>query len=552
MNTGIENETSETAKDQGRKPLVADHESLERIFHRPESDRSRLVLTKYMEQILFGLHDFLREHVGITEKISLKALASRFTSSEIAQTPVKKLTDVISGIIEDIAPHAVNVSSPYFVGHMTSAIPFFMVHLNTVVTALNQNPVKLETSKVVSVYERQVLAKVHRLLFGLDASFYNTYVQKPEGTLGSFVEDGSLANLSALWVARNRFFSPSTGFAGVEIEGLAAAMQDRGIRRVKVLVSELGHYSIRKAAGVLGLGSNAVAPIAVDSANRMDLEHLKAKVAELRRDPQTAILAVVGIAGTTETGSVDPLDALAQVCRENDIHFHVDAAWGGPVLLSQRYRHLLAGIEKADSVTVDGHKQFYLPMSNGMVFFRDPAAMDAVAYHASYINRRGSVDLGIRSLVGSRCATSLVLGSALDIMGAGGYALLIDHGIDTAKAFAQEIQKRQNFELVTPPELNILTYRFVPGNQRTAQDSRQAENTDADMARLNRVNVRLQRLQREAGNSFVSRTTLRRSGRSDTVVLRAVIMNPRTTPDILTSILDEQEKIYREQIAPEL
>lgn len=540
-----------TAK-RRRKHLVADRVALERIFHRPESDHSRLVLTKYMEQILFGLHDFLRDHVGITEEISLKKLASRFTSSDIAQAPVKKLADVISVIIEDIAPHAVNVSSPYFVGHMTSAIPFFMVHLNTIVTALNQNPVKLETSKVVSVYERQVLAKIHRLIFRRDSAFYDTHVQKPESTLGSFVEDGTLANLSALWVARNHLFSSTPGCAEVEQDGLAAAMQDRGIRRVVVLVSELGHYSIRKAAGVLGLGNKAVVPIAVDHFNRMDIEVLKQTLKELRRDPEIAVLAVIGIAGTTETGSVDPLSAIARVCRENKIHFHVDAAWGGPVLLSERYAALLDGIEKADSVTIDGHKQFYLPMSNGMVLFKDPGAMDAVAYHAAYINRPGSVDLGIKSLVGSRCANSLVLGGALDIMGAGGYALLIDHGIDTAQAFAREIRRRRMFELVTQPELNILTYRIVPDELDILNNPPDGADADKHIALLNRINVRLQRLQREAGNSFVSRTTLKRAGRPDTVVLRAVIMNPRTTTDILHSILDEQEAIYRECIAPSL
>ncbi|WP_054032124.1 pyridoxal-dependent decarboxylase [Desulfatitalea tepidiphila] len=535
-------------KDNPKQQLVANRETLERIFHRPENDQSRVVLTKYMEQILFGLHDFLREHVGITEEISLRLLASRFTSSDIARSPVKKLADVISEIIEEIAPHAVNVSSPYFVGHMTSAIPFFMVHLSTIVAALNQNPVKLETSKVVSVYERQVLAKVHRLLFGLDQEFYDTNVQKPESTLGSFVEDGTLANLTALWVARNRLFSPSSGHAGVEQEGLAAAMEARGIRRVRVLVSELCHYSIRKAAGVLGLGSQAVVPIPVDHSNRMDVQALRRVVEEMRRDTGTAVLAVIGIAGTTETGAVDPLHAIADLCREHRIHFHVDAAWGGPVLLSQRYAGLLEGIQRADSVTIDGHKQFYLPMSCGMVFFKDPEAMDAVAYHAAYINRPGSVDLGIRSLAGSRSATSLVLGSALDIMGSGGYALLIDHGIETARAFAEEIRRRPMFELVTAPELNILTYRIAPGQWRASSDI----DEDKSLDMLNRINIRLQRLQREAGNSFVSRTTLRRFGQPDTVVLRAVIMNPRTTPEILRSILAEQENIYLERIAPSL
>jgi glutamate decarboxylase len=405
---------------------------------------------------------------------------------------------------------------------------------------------------VVSVYERQVLAKIHRLLFGLDPTFYDTHIQKPESTLGSFVEDGTLANLSALWVARNRLFTPTAGYAGVEKHGLAAAMQDRGIRRVVVLVSELGHYSIRKSAGVLGLGSDAVVPIAVDHSNRMDIHLLKQTLEKFAGDPETAVMCVIGIAGTTETGTVDPLNTIADACAEHHIHFHVDAAWGGPVLLSNQYRGLLRGIERADSVTVDGHKQFYLPMSNGMVFFRDPDAMDTVAYHASYINRPGSVDLGIRSLVGSRCATSLVLGSALDIMGAGGYALLIDHGIDTANAFAEEIRRRPLFELVTPPELNILTYRIVPHDRGTAKKIMEEMDAQERRRQVNRINVRLQRLQREAGNSFVSRTTLRRTGRPDTVVLRAVIMNLRTTPEILGSILDEQESIYDKQIAPVL
>ncbi|MEJ2158684.1 MAG: pyridoxal-dependent decarboxylase [Desulfobacteraceae bacterium] len=529
-----------------RQDLVADRETLERIFHRPESDHSRLVLTKYMEQILFGLHDFLRENVGITEERSLKTLAESFTASTIAPTPVKKLADVISEIIERIAPHAVNVSSPYFIGHMTSAIPFFMVHLNTIVTALNQNPVKLETSKVVSVYERQVLAKVHRMVFDFDPAFYDRHVQDPDSTLGSFVEDGTLANLSALWVARNRLLGPSAGGASVEEDGLASAMMERGLQRIVVLVSELAHYSIRKAAGVLGLGNRAVIPIAVDRDNRMDLKVLRQTLQDLEKEPGTAVLCVIGIAGTTETGSVDPLSAIADLCDAYGIHFHVDAAWGGPVRLSKKHCGLLEGIQRADSVTVDGHKQFYLPMSNGMVFFKDPRAMDSVAYHAAYINRPGSVDLGIRSLSGSRCATSLVLGSALDIMGAGGYELLIDHGIDTARAFADEIRRRPLFELVTPPELNILTYRIAPHQLSGTLDETERRQ------QLNRINVRLQRLQREAGNSFVSRTTLRRSGRPDTVVLRSVIMNLRTTPQILQAILDEQESLYRDKIAPQL
>ena len=527
------------------RPLVADWTTLQRTFIKPESDAARAALLKYMEQILFGLHEFLAAHVGITREASLRELSARFTDVTIAEHPEKKLSAIITELIEDIAPHAVNVASPYFVGHMTAAIPYFMVHLKTIVAALNQNVVKVETSKVVSVLEKQVLAKIHRLIFARSDRFYAAHVQNPNTALGSFVEDGSLANLTALWVARNRLLGPLPGFAGVETEGVAAAMAAHGIRRVVVLASRLGHHSLRKAGGILGIGHDNVVGLAVDAENRIDLPALEARLSRFRADGgRTRVMAVVGIAGNTEAGSVDPLWRLADICAEHGIYLHVDAAWGGPTLMSPTYRHLLAGIERADSVTIDGHKQFYMPMGCGMVYFRDPEAMDAVAYNARYINRPGSVDLGIRSLCGSREAASLILYSALKIMGSRGYALLIDHGIRTARAFADEIRRRADFELISPPALNILLYRLRPHDLAPPGCTPPAP---VDR-RLNRINVRVQRLQREAGKSFVSRTTLFRPGAENDPIaaLRCVVMNPMTTPSILADILDEQLAIYRD------
>jgi glutamate decarboxylase len=524
--------------------LVANWETLQRIFIRPEDEDSRRTLIKYMEQILFGLHEFLKAHVGITREASLEALSERFTESRICSHPQKKLADVIQGIIEEIAPHAVNVASPYFIGHMTSAIPFFMVHLHTITAALNQNVVKMETSKVVSIIERQVLAKLHRLIFGCSGDFYNTHIQAPTSTLGGFVDDGTLANLTAMWVARNRCFPPKEGFEGVEAAGTAAAHRAYGVDRSVILVSGLAHYSLRKAGGVLGIGSGNIISVPSSVDHRMDPERLEAVIQELKSGAsRTRILGVVAIAGATETGTVDPLDAVADICSREKIHFHVDAAWGGPTLLSDKYRSLLKGIDRADSVTIDGHKQFYMPMGCGMVFFRDPRVMDLIAYHAAYINRPGSVDLGIRSLEGSRPAVSLVLGSALEIMGSRGYALLIEHGIETARAFAEEIEKRPLFALVTPPQLNILTYRVFPEEIRRRWASTGPEERARLMRQVNEINIAVQRIQREAGQSFVSRTTL-----DNAVVLRAVIMNPMTHMGILRDILDEQEEIYRREV----
>ncbi|MDD2388222.1 MAG: putative pyridoxal-dependent aspartate 1-decarboxylase [Desulfobacterales bacterium] len=533
---------------QKRQALIADWDRLIRTFNMPEIDGAEPRLTKYMNQILFGLNDFLQRHVGITEEVRLKTLSTEFSDSLIHQNPEKKLADVLTDLIDHIAPHAVNVSSPYFVGHMTSAIPFFMVHLKTIVAALNQNVVKLETSKVCSLVEKQVLAKIHRLIYDKGQQFYDYHIQNAQTTLGCFVEDGTLANLTAMWVARNSLFGPKERFTGIESEGIAAAYQFYDVDRSVIIVSRLAHYSLKKAGGILGIGNDNIISINLDDHNRMDLNCLKRTLRQLdSNSKKTKIIAIVGIAGTTETGTIDPLTDLAQICAERQIHFHVDAAWGGPTLMSARYRSLLKGIELADSVTIDGHKQFYMPMTCGMVYFKNPSQPDAIAYHANYVNRVGSVDLGIKSLSGSREANSLILNSALKIMGIRGYGLLIEHGIETARQLAAEIDRRENFELTTPPELNILTYRIVPVHIRRQFDSADMATKKNINIKLNKINRAIQIIQRETGNSFVSRTTLIQNNNPEQniVVLRCVIMNPMVSMKILNEILDEQEKIYR-------
>jgi glutamate decarboxylase len=533
------------------KPLVANWETLQRTFLRPENEEAKNTLIKYMAQILFGLHDFLRQHVGITEEKSLKELSQQYSETHLPKTPEKKLAEVITELVTDIAPHAVNVASPYFIGHMTAAIPFFMVHLKTITAALNQNVVKLETSKVVSIMEKQLLAKIHRLIFNQDEAFYREHVQNTESALGCFTENGTIANITALWVARNRAFAPKPGFEGIEKEGLAAAYRAYGVDRCVVLVSRLGHYSLRKAGGLLGIGNENVIAVDVDAHHRIDMNLLQSTARQLEAEGKTRILALIGIAGATETGTIDPLGDMSRLCRDHGIHFHIDAAWGGPTLVSEPYRHLLKGIELADSVTIDGHKQFYMPMSCGMVYFKDPHALDTVAYHARYINRPGSVDLGIKSLSGSREANSLILDSALKIMGTNGYALLIENGIRMARKFADEIEARDNFELTTPPTLNILTYRLFPAalKQRLPGLDLAAKKRLYD--RLNEINRRVQRRQREAGRSFVSRTSLKGTDEwpEERIVLRVIIMNPMTTIRILGEILDEQEALCAQIMA---
>jgi len=527
-----------------KKGLVANWKALERVFLRPENEATKKKLVKYMEQILFGLHDFLKKHVGITEEASLIDLSNQFKNSTINDHPSQLLADGIRDIINQIAPHAVNVASPYFIGHMTSAIPFFMIHLHTIVAALNQNVVKLETSKIVSIHERQVLAKIHRLVYKNDSYFYDQHIQTPESTLGCFVSDGTIANLTAMWVARNSLFKAKPGFSGIENEGIASAYKAYGIEKAVVLVSQLGHYSLRKAGGVLGIGNENVIRIGLNNKHQIDIQQLEKTIQNLNnQSPKVKIIAVVGIAGATETGTIDPLETISDICIEHKIHFHVDAAWGGPTLLSDKYARLLKGIERADSVTIDGHKQFYMPMTCGMIFFKNPKQLDTIAYHSAYVNRPGSVDLGIRSLEGSRAANSLTIGNALEIMGRKGYELLIDHGIETCAALAQEIESRPLFQLITKPSLNILTYQIIPEAIVNAYNNADMKHKKELMERINQVNIMIQRAQRQAGKSFVSRTTLI-IDQIERVVLRCVIMNPMTNMSIIREILDEQEAIY--------
>lgn len=545
-----------------RKPknyeLVKDWIGLIQVFTCPEDAKTRTALVGLMRKILFELHDFLIINVGVTEEISLKELADDFTDTVVNTYPEQKLADVVTGVFDHIAPHAVNVASPYFVGHMTAAIPYFMVHLKAIVAALNQNVVKLETSKVLSVLEKQVIAKIHRLIFGLSDEFYNEHVQNADTSLGSFMEGGTTANLTALWVARNTALKPKEGFAGIEKKGLVEAYKAYDIDRCVVLVSKRAHYSFRKAGGILGIGNENIVSVGVDRNNKLSIESLEQTIAALKKEGRTKIIAIVGIAGTTETGSVDPLTEIAGICARENIHFHTDAAWGGPTLMSDKYKHLLEGIQLADSVTIDGHKQFYMPMGCGMVYFKNPRSLDAISYHANYVNRRGSVDLGIKTLAGSREANSLILDSALKIMGTRGYGMLIEHGIELAADFSEEIKQRDCFQLITEPELNILTYRVCPPHLREELKTADPQRLVSINDELNELNRTIQQEQREAGKSFVSRTVLEQenifpgSPPGKIVVLRSVLMNPLTNIEILKDILDEQECLYEMWLLGEL
>jgi len=446
-------------------------------------------------------------------------------------------------LAEHVVPHSVRTCSPRFIGHMTSALPYFVKLLGKLMVALNQNQVKLETSKALSFCERQALAIVHRLLFDFPEGFYAQHIQRRESTLGIITSGGTLANVTALLCARNFCLGPSNGFAGVEEEGLAEALDHYGYKGAAVIGSSLMHYSFEKAAGALGIGLRNIIKVPVDRDHRIELPALEQAIADCRARRER-VIAVVGIVGTTETGAVDPLPEMAAMARKAGAHFHVDAAWGGPLMFSTSHRHKLAGIEEADSLTIDGHKQMYLPMGIGMVLFRNPHLAKVIEKQAQYVVRARSYDLGRRSLEGSRPGMALLLHAALNLLGRKGYEFLIDEAIRKTQYMADSLRARPEFEVLVEPAMNILTYRYIPEPWR--ERAAAGELTESDNRIINGFNERLQKIQRRAGRTFVSRTTLNttRYGKAVPVVaLRAVIANPLTGEPDIDYVLNHQLQI---------
>ncbi|RUO75572.1 pyridoxal-dependent aspartate 1-decarboxylase PanP [Pseudidiomarina taiwanensis] len=521
-------------------------EALLKIFTLPEAPDSTLgKIEKHLSENLMG---FLGEHIVAREK-PLHEIEQNFCSSAIPEQP-RYVSDHTEFLLNNLVAHSVHTSSPRFIGHMTSALPYFLLPLAKLMVGLNQNLVKIETSKAFTPLERNVLGMLHHLVYGQDESFYKRWMHSAQHSLGAMCSGGTVANITALWVARNLALPASKGFSGAANEGLAAGLAHYGYQRLTIMVSERGHYSLSKAADVLGIGRRNIIAIPTDSHNRIRTDKLLEACTEVA-ETGGKVLAIVGVGGATETGHIDPLNELADIAEQVGAHFHVDAAWGGATLLSKKYRSLLAGVERADSVTIDAHKQMYVPMGAGMVLFKDPSMVRAIEHHAEYVIRQGSKDLGAHTMEGSRPGMAMLVYSALHVMGRSGYELLIDQSIEKAQQFAEMIAAQDDFEVVTEPELCILTYRFVPARLKAAIQAASPEQTKRLVPHLNALTRFIQKRQRETGNSFVSRTKIKpdQYHREPTVVFRVVLANPLTTPEMLAEILQEQRDIANQAMS---
>ncbi len=508
-----------------RQPLVSI--GLQQLFARREPAATRVAASENLPA---------ETDTGVTSLTSFDGLARRLMSVDIP-APVTQ-AEYLAHLAAEVVPHTMHVEHPRFIGHMTSALPNFTGVIAERIAVLNQNLVKTETSKVLTALERQVLAKLHRVYYGESDAFYRQHIHEPSSTLGMLVSGGTAANLTALWCARNaasrRLHAPSLAHLGdAEVPPPL---------RGAVIGSELIHYSFYKAIDLLGLGPELFISLPVGANHQVDPADAQRAIANCRAQG-IPVIALVGVAGTTDSGAIDPLSELAAVAASAQVHFHVDAAWGGALAFSPSQRGKLQGIEQADSITVDAHKQLYCPMGIGLLLLRNPHLARHIEKTASYVIREGGPDLGRRSLEGSRPASVLHLDANLAILGTQGLQELIDSSVERARLFAEEVTARPEFEVLMPPMSNIVLYRHLPARYAELTDAARRDNL------LSQWNKHLQRCQRQCGRTFVSRTVvpvIRHGERRQLAALRTVHANPLTTLDDLRAVLDDQQVVARQ------
>jgi L-2,4-diaminobutyrate decarboxylase len=333
---------------------------------------------------------------------------------------------------------------------------------------------------------------------------------------GILTSGGSLGNLTALLAARNLATQGSAWRQGLH----------RG-PPLALLVSDQAHYSLARAAGVLGLGQESVVAIPTDSCFRANLSALAQLYRQTEQEGKK-VIAIVASAGTTATGSFDPLREMGEFCREKGVWFHIDGAHGASALYSEKYRSLTEGIELASSLVWDMHKMLFAPSLVTAVLFRhreDNYA--AFSQEASYLFARrpeeAEFDVALRTLECTKRTMGIKLWLAFNVYGAKAIGQMVTKTFDLARQFADLLKAQPDFELATEPASNILCFRHVPAALKTLENA--SEELDAHQLQVRQKVV-------ASGKYFLVQTVLRNK-----VYLRTTLMNPRTAVEDLTGLI---------------
>ncbi|WP_171782415.1 pyridoxal-dependent decarboxylase [Isoptericola halotolerans] len=391
------------------------------------------------------------------------------------------------------ATHAVWFHDPAYAAHLNCPVAVPAVGAEAMLAAINTSVDTYDQSTVATLMERRLVAWANRRI-----GF--------AGGDGVFTSGGTQSNLHALLAARERAL---TGPDGNRLTGIAR----HGLQgRLRVLATAAGHFSVAKSAMILGLADDAVVTVATDASGRMDPDALAGALATTERVGDV-VMAVVATAGTTDRGTIDPLGPVADLCDATDTWLHVDAAYGGGLLVSRTRRHLLDGIERARSVTVDFHKTFFQPVSASAVLVREPEDLARTAWHADYLNPvedSAEVNQVDRSLQTTRRFDALKLWTTLRAIGPDGIGAMVDAVCDLAAAVHADLARDPELHVVSGTDLSTVIFRYQP-------DGVTDEQADALVARVRRVLF-------DSGRASVAKTVI--DGRP---CLKLTLLNPAVT-----------------------
>lgn len=339
----------------------------------------------------------------------------------------------------------------------------------------------------------------------------------PKNGDGIFTSGGTQSNMMGLLLARDHYIKTHYNI-DPKMEGLPACAS-----KFKVLCSEVSHFSLKKNLSLLGLGQNAVVAVGVD-------ENFKMKISDLEKTIKQQIelgnipIAIVGTAGTTDFGSIDPLYDIARVAQQNKLWFHVDAAYGGGLLISETHQQKLKGIELSDSTTIDYHKTFYQPVSSSGFFMKDKSFIDYIKYHADYLNSKEQEEEGIPNMVKKSIQTTrrfdaLKLWFTLRIIGVKGLSTYLETAIDNALFTANYLESRNDFEIIHKPEISAVVFRYTP-----------YLGEDVSYCSLNSY---IRKAIFNEGKAIITSTKVNKA-----VFLKFTLLNPLTTTADIVAVID--------------
>jgi len=390
------------------------------------------------------------------------------------------IADILRRFRDDIEPNAMGVPSPKYFGQFNPTPLPIGVWADVLSSMLNQNAGAWRNGPTSAMIEARVIRWLCDLL---------DYGPKSFGTLAS---GGSEANLIALKCARDQ---------------AVATIKDRGVRSAAndlvVYASEQCHYSIDKSVDLLGLGRESLRKIATDERFHIRVDELREQIARDRAEGRLPC-CIVGVAGTTSTGVIDPLEELAAIASDNHVWFHVDAAYGGPLAFSSRHKDKLRGVALADSITFDPHKWMFVPFACGATLVRDGGRVlrDSFDMSPEYLSEdRGGADVEFDFFrygqMGTRRFNSLKLWMELKFMGREGYAKTVERQIDLTNYLAAQLDRLRGFKRVGQVETAVCCFRFLPGSVAQLGGAEQ-----------DRVQQRLQQIIERSGEAWLTTTVL--------------------------------------------